>query len=919
MSQSPATVATGEIVVGLLGPILIRRQSAEIPINGPRQRDLLAILATQPGRLVSTESLVDQVWHGEPPPTAASAVRVHLARIRKILADLSDGSALLLFQPPGYRLHPSVTSDAAEYERMVNQARVLIEEHDYRTASELLIAAERLWRGPALSGAQDVESLRIEAERLEGLRLDAQEDWADVRLALGHHGAMCSALAAAVGRAPLRERRTAQLMLALHRSGRQADALKACRRLRRTLVDELGVEPGTSVQRLEGSILRNDPELLWQPVSGVDEPAPVLPPARLAVSDVVDGAGVEVPQLIRALATERVARLGPDARRLVGCLAVLGGESTVEVLAAAMNRDPAVIQGLVAQGYAVGGLFTRVVAPGTVAFAHEKFARVIGEELSDAESAELHLIVARALQRVSPGANPQRIARHFLAAGSSAPLDDLTRAVVLGADQALRLRDADEAAELARRALNRMTDHPDLDAESVDLLLRLISAESMRGRVEAAQLQWTRAIELARRIDDAERFALVILAHDWSQQIIGQDGGDLGLLGEALDRLPETPSALRIRIGSALLAEAMLPGREVELGDLAAEVDAGSRAVGDDAALLAALSAQQVLLRRLPVGPELRELTSEFRAVSERHGDEFWLANADLAVLYLTLREGAATEIDQALDRFRKQVVRAGSGRLTWALSLSECCVAGMRGDVERADQFADEAAVKGAAAGISDALPATLIHRFLTDFHTSSVAAHLPLLQSMMQAYPGFSLVLAGATLSAVQAGMYQDATVLLDQLVDRLETGPRDEAFLMSTAIAAEAARQLPEQAGPRVRIRRLLVPYREEFVVFGQIAGVFGPVVRHLAVLDIADAPDESQLQMLRVARRQSKRAGSPIWVLRCAADSVRLLEALGREQDAEELAARVRPRALALGLSADLLRGPVTRVQPGSTTS
>ncbi len=919
MSQSPATVATGEIVVGLLGPILIRRQSAEIPINGPRQRDLLAILATQPGRLVSTESLVDQVWHGAPPPTAASAVRVHLARIRKILADLSDGSALLLFQPPGYRLHSSVTSDAAEYERMVNQARALINEHDHRTASELLIAAERLWRGPALSGAQDVESLRIEAERLEGLRLDAQEDWADVRLALGHHGAMCSALGAAVGRAPLRERRTAQLMLALHRSGRQADALKACRRLRRTLVEELGVEPGTTVQRLEGSILRNDPGLLWRAVSGSSEPA-APPQVRPPVSDRVDGAVLEVPQLIRALATERVARLGPDARRLVGCLAVLEGQSTVEVLAAAMNRDPAAIAAMVEQGYAVGGLFTRVVAPGTVAFAHEKFADVIRAELSDTDSAELHLIVARALQRISPGANPQRVARYFLAAGSSAPLADLTRAVVLGADQALRLRDADEAAELARRALNRMADHPGLEAESIDLLLRLISAESMRGRVEEAQFQWIRAIELARRIDDAERFALVVLAHDWSQQIIGQDGGDLGLLGEALDRLPDTPSALRIRIGSALLAEAMLPGREVvELGDLAAEVDAGSRAVGDDAALLAALSAQQVLLRRLPAGPELRELTSEFRAVSERHGDEFWSANADLAVLYLALREGAATEIDRALDRFRKQVVRAGSGRLTWALSLSECCVAGMRGDVERADQFADEAAVKGAAAGISDALPATLIHRFLTDFHTSSVAAHLPLLQSMMQAYPGFSLVLAGATLSAVQAGMYRDATVLLDQLVDRLETGPRDEAFLMSTAIAAEAARQLPEQTGPRVRIRRLLVPYREEFVVFGQIAGVFGPVVRHLAVLDIADAPDETQLQMLRVARRQSKRAGSPIWVLRCAADSVRLLEALGREQDAEQLAARVRPKALALGLSADLLRGPVTRVQPGSTIS
>jgi len=82
------------------------------------------------------------------------------------------------------------------------------------------------------------------------------------------------------------------------------------------------------------------------------------------VSDRVDGAVLEVPQMIRALATERVARLGPDARRLVGCLAVLEGQSTVDVLAAAMNRDPAAIVALVAQGYAVGGLFTRVVAPG---------------------------------------------------------------------------------------------------------------------------------------------------------------------------------------------------------------------------------------------------------------------------------------------------------------------------------------------------------------------------------------------------------------------------------------------------------------------------------------------------------------------------------------------------------------------------
>ena len=446
-----------------------------------------------------------------------------------------------------------MTTDAAQYESMIIAARDLVRDRDFHGALAILEAAEKLWRGPAMSGADNIDILRAEAERLAGLRLDAQEDHAEVRLTLGHHEALCSPLLAAVRHAPLRERRTAQLMLALHRSGRQADALKACRTLRRTLVDELGVEPGTAVQRLEGAILRNNPGLLWTPHDGSGKSHQHVPAVSLAASHPGATPGVgpsAVPHLVRVLVAERLARLGPAARRLVQALAVLDGESTIAVLTRALDQPPAQTEELLAEVFAVGGLMNRAVAPGAVALQPGQFARAVREhQLSAAELAELHLRVGRALQYVAPSGNPQRVARHLLAAGAAAPSDDMTRAVVLGADQALRLGDADEAAELARGALDRLTTETGSGAEQIDVLLRLINAESLRGRVEVAEVEWKRALELARAADDAERFALVVLARDWSLQMIGEDGGDIELLGEALDRQP--PTAWPCESGSA--------------------------------------------------------------------------------------------------------------------------------------------------------------------------------------------------------------------------------------------------------------------------------------------------------------------------------------------------------------------------------
>jgi len=906
MSASPRLGReSGEVHIGLLGPVVIRNPIREVPINGPRQRALLALLAAHPGHLIGADFLIDQVWHGNPPPSAGAAMRVHLAHLRKILAELSDGLTLLIFQSPGYRLHESVGTDARQFEQLVQLGRLEVGRGRPHEALTAIDDALGLWRGQALAGVDEIPTLRSEAERLESQRLDAQDELSDIRLVLGHHEALSTELASAVQQAPLREKRTAQLMLALHRSGRQADALRACRNLRRLLVDELGVEPGSDVQRLEGAILRNEHVLAW--VGDVHRAPPVEPLADHGARPAADpspataGPDSDVPRLVSVLIAGKWKALTPGAQRLLQCLAVLDGETTVEVLAGSLGQHVVETASTIDEVLDIGGLLNRVVAPGSVAMQHRQFTLAIRQDhISAGQLADLHGSIARALQRLAPAENPQRIARHLLAASTIVPHGDIARAVVVGANEALRLKDAQEAAALTRMALDLLEDRTDLRAERIDLLMCLIGAESERGHVESAQLAWSRALALARETVDPERFALIALARKWTRSIIGDDSGDRELLIEALDRLPSTPSALRVRIGSALLSEALIPGRHVDLGSLAEEVRAGATAMGDESSLLMALSAQQVMLRRFPIDSALRELSEQFRTLAQDHPDAEWAASACLATLFLSVRTGTGAVIDSSLEAFRKAVVRSGSGRLSWHLALSECCVAGMRGDFHRASQFADEAVAVGAVAGISDALPAALIHHYLMDFHTTSVAPHAAALQALVDQYPGFNLLRAAAALAALQAGDPVVATGMMITLLDILENQPPDEDLVMTAAIAAEAALQIPQATGLLARLRALLEPYRGEFVVFGQVAGVFGPVDRYLALLGLGDSGVAATVDALLGAKDQCRAARSPIWLLRCAADSVALLRSDIAGQNVDRLSSRYRSKAEKLGL-------------------
>jgi class 3 adenylate cyclase len=251
----------------LLGPLEATSGEAAIALGGQKPRTLLAVLALEPGRVVSVDRLVEALWPGEPPETAGHAIQVYVSQLRKAL-----GAERLVTRAPGYVLELEPESvDVHRFTRLVDEGRTALQGGDAVAAEGALREALALWRGPVLADFLYEPFAQTDIARLEELRLVAVEERIDADLALGRHVEVVSELEALVTAQPHRERPRAQLMLALYRSGRQADALAAYRAARETLLDELGLEPGPELKQLEAAILRQDDSLL------LPETAPVKP------------------------------------------------------------------------------------------------------------------------------------------------------------------------------------------------------------------------------------------------------------------------------------------------------------------------------------------------------------------------------------------------------------------------------------------------------------------------------------------------------------------------------------------------------------------------------------------------------------------------------------------------------------------
>jgi len=247
---------------GLLGSLEIWTDEGAADLGGPQPRIVLAMLLAASGRIVPVDVLIAAIWGDRVPPSASGTLQSYVSRLRRIVEPgrSAGGHAhVLRWEPPGYRLDVDADSvDFRRFERLADRGRELLAEGRPEAARTELTEALELWRGPALLEFANDEFARGVAVRLEERRIAATSDRVAAELALGHHAAVIAELTELVAEHPLSEAMWAHFALALYRSGRQADALRALDDMRSTLRDELGVDPSRPLRDLEAQILDQD-------------------------------------------------------------------------------------------------------------------------------------------------------------------------------------------------------------------------------------------------------------------------------------------------------------------------------------------------------------------------------------------------------------------------------------------------------------------------------------------------------------------------------------------------------------------------------------------------------------------------------------------------------------------------------------
>ena len=311
-----------EVVVRLLGPLEARVDDQLVDLGPPQQRTLVALLALRAGRPVELEAIEEVLWGDLPPPSATKVIQTYVSRVRKLL-----GPDAIWSSGKGYALAAGVAVDADEFRHLINE----------RCFGEALA----LWRGRALA---DVPALAAEGRRLDELRASVSEERIEAELARGQGPVLVAELEALVAEHPTRERLLGQFVLALYRSGRQADALAAYRNGRRALVEGLGLEPGPTLRELERQILQQDPALLPRRTPGV-EPHPrrrrgmlvaalvLALSAVAAISAMTLGRGKPAVVAIRA---NTLLELDPRTNRIVASFPVARAATSLDATAGAL-------------------------------------------------------------------------------------------------------------------------------------------------------------------------------------------------------------------------------------------------------------------------------------------------------------------------------------------------------------------------------------------------------------------------------------------------------------------------------------------------------------------------------------------------------------------------------------------------------
>ncbi len=367
----------------ILGPLEVISDGQALDLGGAKQRALLAVLLIHPNQVVSRDRLIDALWEESPPDTARKALQVHVSRLRAQL-----GRDRIATRPPGYaiRVEPGEL-DADRFEGLAGEG------------GRRLVDALALWRGPPLADVADARFARQEIGRLEERRLAVLEERIEADLALGRHTELIAELESLAAEQPLRERLRALLMVALYRSGRQAEALAVYPDARRTLVDELGIDPGPELRDLHQRMLNQDPAF--------DVHGGAVESAATAAGNPAIG--------------DRLRMLSGECRRVLSLASVLGQEFGLVALERVADYT-GIDRLLLVLDEAMGARIVEQVpgSLGLLRFVHASERETLYGEIPAAHRARLHgraAEVLEALYTVDPEPHRAEVAYHHALAG----------------------------------------------------------------------------------------------------------------------------------------------------------------------------------------------------------------------------------------------------------------------------------------------------------------------------------------------------------------------------------------------------------------------------------------------------------------------------------------------------------------------